>query len=364
MKSFYNRIMKELIAAVFIATVAAGCCSLCQKSQNLLAGEAAPVDMITCPAGDIAKLSAIQAYAGGVNFYLFTWDNNSLIWEASAVGTMVTCLENSGLHSGSAVMLWFVFVCEAACTVQWYYSITCIPPAWSIGEWNYCSEKCVATRDVRCANAVGAQIPDNFCPGTRPAATQGCSGGNCGSSGDSASLVSYAETHWNCADAACALPRVSLGDAQPNFPSAEFVSRALVAGKRIDGIMQDAPQIDYAGYTHQCDGSVCEYDLVMMPPRLSTGLVDLLVNLKWISCGTSTSCIHVGSVVVSDSWHHVGIGVGENRTDAHDNAVHEFSGRDFGGIVAIYNPPIQVDSAARGEFATILVALLAGLASW
>src|SRR5579884_3726643 len=40
--------------------------------------------------------------------------------------------------------------------------------------------------------------------------------------------VAYADSHWNCATAACT-SRVSAGSPQPSFQCAEFVARALAA---------------------------------------------------------------------------------------------------------------------------------------
>jgi Putative peptidoglycan binding domain/Putative amidase domain len=59
--------------------------------------------------------------------------------------------------------------------------------------------------------------------------------------------VTYADSHWNCATAACT-SRVSAGSAQPNFQCAEFVARSLAAEGKVPGLTSNSPQSAYGSY--------------------------------------------------------------------------------------------------------------------
>jgi hypothetical protein len=70
--------------------------------------------------------------------------------------------------------------------------------------------------------------------------------------------VTYADSHWNCATAACT-SRVSAGSAQPNFQCAEFVSRSLAAEGKVPGLTSNSSQSAYGSY-HAKNGQT--YDLL------------------------------------------------------------------------------------------------------
>jgi hypothetical protein len=59
--------------------------------------------------------------------------------------------------------------------------------------------------------------------------------------------VTYADSHWNCATAACT-SRVPAGAAQPNFQCAEFVARSLAAEGKVPGLTSSSSQSAYGSY--------------------------------------------------------------------------------------------------------------------
>lgn len=70
--------------------------------------------------------------------------------------------------------------------------------------------------------------------------------------------VSFADSHWNCATAACT-SRVSAGSAQPYYQCAEFVARALATEGLIPGLSASSSQSAYGSY-HARNGKT--YDLL------------------------------------------------------------------------------------------------------
>ena len=59
--------------------------------------------------------------------------------------------------------------------------------------------------------------------------------------------VAYADSHWNCGNAACTY-RVSAGTSQPNFQCAEFVARSLAAEGKVPGLSSTSSQSAYGSY--------------------------------------------------------------------------------------------------------------------
>jgi len=152
-------------------------------------------------------------------------------------------------------------------------------------------------------------------------------------------LVQFADTNWNCAQAACT-SKVSAGSGQSNYQCSEFVSRCLAAAGYIPNLTPGASQSAYLNYQYQG----VTYDLLWVsskqgPPK---GLEDLLIVLGWKNVGTSTSNIHVGSAVMCHGTHgnygHVVVGIGNNVVDAHNVARYHEPGSIY-TINAIYNPP-------------------------
>ncbi len=72
------------------------------------------------------------------------------------------------------------------------------------------------------------------------------------------SAVTYADSHWNCATAACT-SRVAAGSGQPSFQCAEFVARSLAAEGKVPGLSSNSSQSAYGSY-HAKNGKV--YDLL------------------------------------------------------------------------------------------------------
>src|SRR5258708_4159342 len=70
--------------------------------------------------------------------------------------------------------------------------------------------------------------------------------------------VTYADSHWNCATAACT-SRVPAGSGQPNFQCAEFVARSLAAEGKVPGLTSNSSQSAYGSY-HARNGQT--YDLL------------------------------------------------------------------------------------------------------
>lgn len=77
--------------------------------------------------------------------------------------------------------------------------------------------------------------------------------------------IKYANTHWNCATAACTT-RVKAGDAQPDFQCAEFVARALAAAGFIPKLRSTSPQ---SAFGHYQPGNGKTYDLLSITPGLA-----------------------------------------------------------------------------------------------
>jgi hypothetical protein len=50
---------------------------------------------------------------------------------------------------------------------------------WYTGSWGICSSSCNQSRTVYCRSSAGSQVPDGYCSGSKPLASQSCSGGNC-----------------------------------------------------------------------------------------------------------------------------------------------------------------------------------------
>jgi hypothetical protein len=59
--------------------------------------------------------------------------------------------------------------------------------------------------------------------------------------------VAYADSHWNCATAACT-SRVPAGATQNSFQCAEFVARSLAAEGKVPGLTSNSPQSAYGSY--------------------------------------------------------------------------------------------------------------------
>ena len=68
-----------------------------------------------------------------------------------------------------------------------------------------------------------------------------------GDAGATNAAVSYANSHWNCATAACT-SRVPAGSPQPNFQCAEFVARSLAAEGKVPGLGSNSSQAAFGHY--------------------------------------------------------------------------------------------------------------------
>src|SRR5579885_2634647 len=82
--------------------------------------------------------------------------------------------------------------------------------------------------------------------------------GGAHAAGATNAAVSYADSHWNCGNAACTF-RVSAGTPQPNFQCAEFVARSLAAVGKVPGLTPNSSQSAYGSY-HARNGRT--YDLL------------------------------------------------------------------------------------------------------
>jgi len=151
-------------------------------------------------------------------------------------------------------------------------------------------------------------------------------------------VVEFANDNWMCADVSCS-QRVSIGESQPNYECAEFVSRSLAAGGFIPNINPWADQNDY--YKYQYDGVA--YDLLWVSSKQGgpNGLEDFLKKMGWTTTSnTDVQAAHVLMLVGSEGpFSHTAIGVAEGLTDAH-NVAHHLAPLDvYLGVDLIYVPP-------------------------
>jgi len=135
-------------------------------------------------------------------------------------------------------------------------------------------------------------------------------------------VTSFADSHWNCVDAACS-SRVSAGTFQDNYECAEFVSRSLAAAGVFPGLTAASSQSAFLNYKYT-DGK--HYDLLWVSSVQGgpLGMEDLLKVMGWKSVGTDCSGVQAGYVGIctgSDGPHsHTWVGVGPNLADAHNSA--------------------------------------------
>jgi Ricin-type beta-trefoil lectin domain-like/CHAP domain len=139
--------------------------------------------------------------------------------------------------------------------------------------------------------------------------------------------VSYAESYWNCADAACT-SRVQQGQAQNNFQCAEFVARALAAAGLIPYLSPYSSQNAY--YRYNRNGTANTYNLLWVgtspEPNGYRTLKDYLFDNGLVTnIGTDTSQASPGDIVLYPGGEgHTAIIVSTNGgtpiVDAHNNA--------------------------------------------
>jgi len=140
--------------------------------------------------------------------------------------------------------------------------------------------------------------------------------------------VTYANSHWNCATAACTT-RVAVGAAQPKFQCAEFVARSLAAQGKVPGLTSRSSQAAYGHYRAR-NGKI--YDLLWVGVNASgyndggiPGLYQYLIqNRVGTNIGNHPSKAAPGDVTFHfEGQGHTGLLVQTGKTplaDFHNNA--------------------------------------------
>jgi len=166
----------------------------------------------------------------------------------------------------------------------------------------------------------------NLCPG--PSTVLCCKGG-----------VTFAERYWNCEDVKCKY-LVGAGAIQPNYASAEFVSRSLAAEGYVFGLSGLEEKGFFAVYTF----NNVTYDLLWVSQLQASGspkgLREYLISIGW----SVTNTINLLSAVfISDAngpFSRVAIGVGSDLCDAHDPAIyHVYPCSKVLSVIEVLNPP-------------------------
>ncbi len=187
--------------------------------------------------------------------------------------------------------------------------------------------------------------------------------------------VSYADSHWNCATAACT-SRVSAGTPQPNFQCAEFVARSLAAVGKVPGLNSNSPQSAYGSY-HARNGRT--YDLLWTGVDASgtndegiPGLYQYLTeNGVGVNIGNSPSRATPGDVTFHfEGQGHTGLLVqaGSNAiADFHNNArFHVFYTEGYPTIIVHIGgklPPACPATIQNGSSGSLVMSLQSKLDS-
>eukprot|EP01113_Clastostelium_recurvatum_P024285 TRINITY_DN28_c0_g1_i2.p1 TRINITY_DN28_c0_g1~~TRINITY_DN28_c0_g1_i2.p1 ORF type:complete len:204 (+),score=33.29 TRINITY_DN28_c0_g1_i2:70-612(+) len=157
-------------------------------------------------------------------------------------------------------------------------------------------------------------------------------------SADPSAVTAFADANWNCANAACT-SKVAVGQGQPNYQCAEFVSRSLAAGGYIPGIGPHDSQNSYLNYKH----NGVAYDLLWVSSKQGgpKGLEDLLKVLGWTTVPNNQVQAGYALMLVGaeGAFSHTAVGVANGLTDAHNVAHLRAPTSVYLGINLIYKPP-------------------------
>lgn len=182
---------------------------------------------------------------------------------------------------------------------------------------------CSSGGSCKWSNQCSGSTASGFCPG--PSDFKCCLPATTGvtTSSNKLAVASYADSHWNCANPTCSGAKTVVGNAQPDFQCAEFVSRALAAGGFISGLNADSSASSYGSYSY---GNVI-YNLRWTSSKYqgTKGLEDFLKATGWTSVASISANVHAATVVFTtngngQAYGHVVVGVGENLIDAHNMA--------------------------------------------
>ena len=136
--------------------------------------------------------------------------------------------------------------------------------------------------------------------------------------------VAYADSHWNCATAACT-SRVPAGSAQPNFQCAEFVSRSLAAEGKVPGLSSGSSQSAFGSY-HAKNGKT--YDLLWVGVNASGyndgGILGLYQYLTQNGVGTNIGNSPSKAAPGDVTFHFEGQGHTGLLVQAGSNALADF----------------------------------------
>jgi hypothetical protein len=158
------------------------------------------------------------------------------------------------------------------------------------------------------------------------------------SAGNITALVQFANRNWNCADASCSRT-VAIGQGQPDYQCAEFVSRSIAAGGFIPGLGPTAAQSAYLNFKY--DGVA--YDLLWVSSKQGgpKGLEDFIKVMGWRT--TADNDVQAGHVLMltgaEGKFSHTAIGVAKDLTDAHNVAHNQAPVSVYIGVDLIYAPP-------------------------
>ena len=167
------------------------------------------------------------------------------------------------------------------------------------------------------------------------------SGGQAHAAGNAA--VQYANSHWNCANAACT-STVPAGAPQDNFECAEFVSRSLAAAGLVPRLAPSSPKDAYGRYPAK-NGRT--YDLLWVGwtstngYNTTNGLYQYLIqNGIGVDIGNTPSKATPGDVVIyHEDRGHTGLLVqtgNDPLVDTHNNARYHVPYMEYPDLTIVH----------------------------
>ncbi|HZO73675.1 MAG TPA: peptidoglycan-binding domain-containing protein [Ktedonobacteraceae bacterium] len=184
--------------------------------------------------------------------------------------------------------------------------------------------------------------------------------------------VSFADSHWNCGNAACTF-RVAAGSPQPDYQCAEFVARSLAAVGKVPGLTPNSSQSAYGSYRAR-NGRT--YDLLWVGVDASgindegrPGLYQYLTeNGVGVNIGNAPSRATPGDVTFHfEGQGHTGLLVqaGSNAVaDFHNNArFHNFYTEGYPTIIVHIGgklpppPPVCPATIQNGSTGSLVASL-------
>lgn len=157
--------------------------------------------------------------------------------------------------------------------------------------------------------------------------------------------IQYADSHWNCTDAACT-STVSSGEPQPNFECAEFVARSLAAEGLVPGLSPSSSQAAYYSYT-ALNGLTYDLNLITPTSGLRTLYNYLIDTGLGTDVGNNLNQAAPGDVVVYYDGNHTAqhttllvlvdaANPSNSLIDAHNNAHYHYSfASEAGGFASL-----------------------------